>query len=556
MAALVAHRSFLNNILDRQAERRQLIAPGETFPAQVHIRGRAPQAAPRFGAEDGLTSKDKVVGYVKEEETIRNDYCEWYNATGEYGSNFIMGAGEGEICDEYPALKKLMNLKTQLVAANAHPPLYAPLSPSDSPRDSLFNNFSTCKFDVIRINHVSDWDKVADLPIRQLSADTAVVFLWVGRGDEEGLERGRECFAKWNFRRAEDIVWVKTNKGKNGKRRDGEGAPSGALFASQKEHCLMGIRGTIKRSVDVRFAHCNVDTDVIIWEEPEGDDGPKYPPYLYTLIENFCLGTRRLEIFSQPHLARQGWVTAGLSPFPSPAPTPSGESVPVQIFNPATYPSLVPQSDGKAILPFHPEIDQLRPKSPQRRGPRLGQGGGSGPTGSSNRPSPAPHRMSLGSSGPNTPMVHPNQSFTAHVQPQMQPGFPNPMMMQGMSMEQMMMANMAMGMMGGNMGGQFGGFQPQPQHQGGRGMGINGGQPGFDNPQPQAQFGMAPGFPGMEMQGVTHGMRQMGMGQMGMPHMGMGVQSQPQGYGQFQPQGQMGYQMGPRFHGGWQGQGQ
>lgn len=30
---------------------------------------------------------------------------------------------------------------------------------------------------------------------------------------------------------------------------------------------------------------------------------------MYQLIENFCLGTRRLEIFGRYHSLRRGWVT-------------------------------------------------------------------------------------------------------------------------------------------------------------------------------------------------------------------------------------------------------
>lgn len=31
----------------------------------------------------------------------------------------------------------------------------------------------------------------------------------------------------------------------------------------------MGIRGTVRRSTDGHFVHCNVDTDVIVWEGDE-----------------------------------------------------------------------------------------------------------------------------------------------------------------------------------------------------------------------------------------------------------------------------------------------
>lgn len=34
------------------------------------------------------------------------------------------------------------------------------------------------------------------------------------------------------------------------------------------------------------------------------------PPEMYTLIENFCLGLRRLEIFGRARTLRRGWVSA------------------------------------------------------------------------------------------------------------------------------------------------------------------------------------------------------------------------------------------------------
>lgn len=50
------------------------------------------------------------------------------------------------------------------------------------------------------------------------------------------------------------------------------------------------------------------DTDVIIWEGDAADPTRK-PPEMYQLIENFCLGMRRLELFGRYHSLRPGWVT-------------------------------------------------------------------------------------------------------------------------------------------------------------------------------------------------------------------------------------------------------
>lgn len=85
----------------------------------------------------------------------------------------------------------------------------------------------------------------------------------------------------------------------------------------------------MRRSTDSWFVHCNVgtcyhanalcrgctlhvlpfaDTDVILWE---GDltDPTRKPPEMYTLIENFCLGLRRLELFARARSLRRGWVS-------------------------------------------------------------------------------------------------------------------------------------------------------------------------------------------------------------------------------------------------------
>lgn len=38
----------------------------------------------------------------------------------------------------------------------------------------------------------------------------------------------------------------------------------------------MGIRGTVRRSTDSFLVHCNVDTDVIVWEgDPLGASRPR-----------------------------------------------------------------------------------------------------------------------------------------------------------------------------------------------------------------------------------------------------------------------------------------
>lgn len=205
-----------------------------------------------------------------------------------------------------------------------------------------------------------------------LSGDS-FVFLWVGTGAADGLERGREVLAKWGFRRCEDIVCVSVrpdqtssengnmvdteDKTKEHSSSEGEAAmhSNHSGLTRTIQHCLMGIRGTVRRSVDTNFVHCNIDTDVILWSpsppplsegtEEKADEGEgnsaetagikdrqtsslasdlrkaqaikqkmhSKPPELYSIIENFCQGTRRIELFGTNANLRPGWLTVGLS---------------------------------------------------------------------------------------------------------------------------------------------------------------------------------------------------------------------------------------------------
>lgn len=93
----------------------------------------------------------------------------------------------------------------------ALPPIYLPFSELAALQPS--------KFDVIVIDPPMSssftWDTLQELPLASLAADPSFVFLWVGSGAGDGLERGRELLAKWGYRRCEDVCWVKTNRESN-----------------------------------------------------------------------------------------------------------------------------------------------------------------------------------------------------------------------------------------------------------------------------------------------------------------------------------------------------
>ncbi|KAJ7145832.1 MT-A70-domain-containing protein [Mycena epipterygia] len=354
------------------------LSPEEDSPPASPVNSRLPQ----FRADLPPAKRARVArykNYVPEEETIRNDYSQRYVDGGEWPQNWVLGADPEHRFEEYPKQQRLLKLKQASVNNLSVPPSYLPFSELQSLHPS--------KFDVILLDPPFStsftWEHLQELPIPALAADPSFIFMWVGSGAGEGLESGREVLAKWGYRRCEDVVWVKTNKTTN--RGPGTDAPTSSLLTRTKQHCLIGIRGTVRRSTDSWFVHCNVDTDVIFWEGDSSDPTRK-PPEMYTLIENFCLGTRRLELFGRAHSSlRRGWVTA-LGPgqearLPQEGAAYSEDGAVAARWDRESWDNDIKTlaNGGKTVVPMTAEIDALRPKSPFRPG---AQGAGSNPGGS------------------------------------------------------------------------------------------------------------------------------------------------------------------------------
>ena len=131
-----------------------------------------------------------------------------------------------------------------------------------------------------------------------------------------------------------------------------------AVFQRTKEHCQMGIKGTVRRSTDGDFIHANVDIDLIISEENEFGNVEK-PQEIFHIIEHFCLGRRRLHLFGRDSTIRSGWLTLG------PELTNSN-------YNENLYSSYF---DTNPTTGCTERISMLRPKSPPATNPTRGRGG-------------------------------------------------------------------------------------------------------------------------------------------------------------------------------------
>lgn len=311
--------------------------------------------------DDDNTSKYEYKGsstFLKGTQSANphNDYCQHYVDTGQRPQNFIRDYELHDRFEEYPKLKELIKLKDELIAGTATPPMYL----KNDLRSPGQLRHLDCKFDVILIDPPLEeyqrtqgvtktkfwsWNDILHLEVEEIAAPRSFIFLWCGSSD--GLDLGRQCLRRWGFRRCEDICWIKTNKKNIGHNKNLE--PK-AIFQRSKEHCLMGIKGTVRRSTDGDFIHSNVDIDLIISEEPSYGTFSK-PDEIFHIIEHFCLGRRRLHLFGRDSTIRPGWLTVG------PGLTNSN-------FNSELYKDYFSRSNTDHLTGCTDRIEALRPKSP------------------------------------------------------------------------------------------------------------------------------------------------------------------------------------------------
>ena len=254
-------------------------------------------------------------------ERAKNDYAQHFVDTGLRPANFIRDSDVAERFEEYPKLKELIEHKDALITERATPPTYKQCDLKTFDLATLGTKFDVIVVDppweeyrqrkiacggLLEGEQMEVWtpQEIMNLRVEAIAETPSFCFLWCGSG--AGLTWGRACLRKWGFRRCEDICWIKSNRESG---RNHHWLPN-SVVASTSEHCLVGIKGTVRRSYDGHVIHANVDTDVMLSEEPPQGAMDK-PAELYSIIEHFSNGTRRLELFGQDHNIRRGWLTLG-----------------------------------------------------------------------------------------------------------------------------------------------------------------------------------------------------------------------------------------------------
>jgi N6-adenosine-specific RNA methylase IME4 len=206
-------------------------------------------------------------------------------------------------------------------------------------------------------------DEIAALPITQLvmrgggGDEPACIFLWCGSWPHQ-YDQARIMLQRWGFMVVEEVAWLQTSHTDMSKARSqlqhhqSPELPAMGVFQPTYERCLVGVmnRNQAESTSDARgmpFVHRCADADVLVAEMPAFGDTSK-PAAMYELIERFCMGTRRLELFATR--PRRGWV--GIGPHTTTT---------------TTAPSQLPLQDQLKRVPYDSLVDRTRPRNESKR---------------------------------------------------------------------------------------------------------------------------------------------------------------------------------------------
>ena len=319
---------------------------------------------------------------IASSKKMKNDYCQYFVDTGERPQNFIRDIDPAERFKDYPKLNQLIKLKNDLIKRRSHPPMYIKQD------IRTFDLTQLGIFDVILMDppwpeyktraknmpifkqdeKMEAWslNQIASIKLNKISGTPSFLFIWAG---SEHLDDARTLMRLWGYKRCEDIVWLKSNK-----RRPGHQFNQNHYLQHVKEHCLVGVKGDVRRASDSYFIHANIDTDVIVADEFEPGSVRK-PEEIYEIIERFCLGRRKIELFADNKSIRPGWISFGKDL--------SSTNFDKEIYERWLSGEISQDGfEGGSYIGTTPEIENLRPKSPKQSRDKKGQKQGKSGVGS------------------------------------------------------------------------------------------------------------------------------------------------------------------------------
>lgn len=136
-------------------------------------------------------------------------------------------------------------------------------------------------------------EDILTLPVRQLTADTAHLYLWVPNAL---LPEGLKVLEAWGFQYKSNLVWHKV-------RKDGgpDGRGVGFYFRNTTELILFGVKGKNARTLAPGRSQVNIIRSM-------KREHSRKPDEMYDIIEA-CSPGPRLELFARG--SRPGWATWG-----------------------------------------------------------------------------------------------------------------------------------------------------------------------------------------------------------------------------------------------------
>jgi N6-adenosine-specific RNA methylase IME4 len=146
-----------------------------------------------------------------------------------------------------------------------------------------------------RLNRYSTMslDNICDLPVSEITADTAHLYLWVPNAL---LPEGLRVLASWGFSYKSNIIWHKIRKDGGS---DGRGV--GFYFRNVTEMILFGVKGKNARTLGPGRSQVNM-------LETRKREHSRKPDEQYQLIES-CSPGPYLELFSRG--IRKNWTVWG-----------------------------------------------------------------------------------------------------------------------------------------------------------------------------------------------------------------------------------------------------
>jgi N6-adenosine-specific RNA methylase IME4 len=135
--------------------------------------------------------------------------------------------------------------------------------------------------------------EICDLPVAEIAADRAHLYLWVPNAL---LPEGMRVMEAWGFRYVSNIIWEKV-------RKDGgpDGRGVGFYFRNVTEILLFGVRGRNVRTLEPGRRQVNLIRS-------QKREHSRKPDEQYAIIEA-CSWGPRIELFSRG--VRKGWTVWG-----------------------------------------------------------------------------------------------------------------------------------------------------------------------------------------------------------------------------------------------------